>query len=371
MSRSIAYNPLNASTQDIMNVIRANASYQYQQYIPEVTKLMDQVAVGELILGYPAAANEYCYQLINQVATMALTYHTFRDPMRILKKRDLRLGETVEEVYVGMAKAVEFSTDKAADRELKRTLPDVRAAFHLANVDFLYRVTIENTQLARAFTTDTGMEELIGRIVDSIYRAIEYDEYLLFKYLIVKAFNSGEIYQRNITSGLGTDALHDAAIAFRAVSNQMLFLNTDFNAAGVHVNTPREDQVILMPAEFLAAFDVSVLAAAFNMDRAQFMGQLVIVDSFTAFDNERFSAIVDNTDAMEAVTDAELTAMAPVKAIIADKEFFQFYMYAYQTGFREKEVAAGQYWNYFYRYSATAGTSPFSNCVAICQVVGQ
>lgn len=365
MSRKIAFNTLNASTEDIMNVIRANASYEYQQYVPEVTQLVDKVKVGEIIMGYPAMANQYLNALINRVAAVILKSHTFRSPLRVLKKRDLRLGEVVEEVFVGMAKAREFSAEKAAARELKRTLPDVRAAFHLCNVDMQYAVTIQNRDLARAFTTDNGMEDLIARIVDSIYRGIEYDEYLIMKYLFIKGVNNGEIYQRPIAEGLGSDAMHDAAIAFRAISNQLLFINTDYNAAGVHVNTPREDQVIIMPAEFLAAFDVSVLAAAFNMDRAQFMGRLVIVDSFTTFDNERFSAIVDATDSMEEVTNEELAAMANVKAIICDQEYVQYYLYAYQTAFDEKYVAAGQYWNYFYRYSATAGTSPFSNAVAV------
>lgn len=365
MARKIAYSTLNASGQDIMNVIRANASYEYQQYIPEVNKLNDMVAVGERIMGYPAMANQFLNALINRIAAVIVNSHTFKNVFAPLKKRDLRLGETVEEVFVGMAKAREFSAEKAEARELKRTLPDVRAAFHLCNVDMQYAVTIQNRDLARAFLTDEGLDDLIARIVDSIYRGLEYDEYQIFKYLIIMGFNNGEIYQKTITSGLGADALHDAAIAFRATSNQMLFVNTEFNAAGVHTNTPREDQVILMDAEFAAAFDVSVLAAAFNMDKADFMGRLILIDSFQTFDNERFSAIVDATDAMEEVTDAELTAMAPVKAIIADKEYFQYYKYAYQTAFDEKYVAAGQYWNYFYRYSAIAGTSPFSNAVAI------
>ena len=369
MARKIAYTTLNASTQDIMNVIRANASYEYQQYIPEVGKLNDTVKVGELILGYPAMANQFLNALVNRIAAVIVKNHTFNNVFKPLKKRDLRLGETVEEVFVEMAKAREFSAEKAEARELKRTLPDVRAAFHLCNVDMQYAVTIQNRDLARAFLSDEGLEDLIARIVDSIYRGVEYDEYQIFKYLIIKGFNGGEIYNRNITSGLGADALHDAAIAFRAVSNQLLFINTDYNAAGVHTNTPREDQVIIMPAEFNAAFDVSVLSAAFNMSKAEFLGSLILVDSFTTFDNERFSAIVDATDAMEAVTDAELTGMANVKAIIADKEFFQYYLYGYQTAFDEKYVASGQYWNYFYRYSAIAGTSPFSNCVAVSQVV--
>lgn len=365
MGRKIAYSTLDATGIDMINVIRANAGYEYQSLVPVVTSITDLPKVGEIILGYPALANQFVNALVNRIAGEVVKSHTFANVFGPLKKRDLGLGETIEEAFVGMAKAREFSAEKAPARELARTLPDVRASFHVCNVDWQYAITVQRTDLAKAFVNEQGLENMVERIINSIYRGLEYDEYLLFKYLLIKGVNSGEIYQHTIQSGLGADATHDAAIAFRAVSNKLLFLNTQYNLAGVHNNTPREDQYIFMSADFLAQFDVNVLAAAFNMDKADFMGRLIIVDAFDTFDNDRFDIIRDTTGTMEEVNSTELTAMQGVKAIIADQEFFQYYRLGYQTQFDEQYVRSGQYWNYFYRHSAIASTSPFSNCVAI------
>ena len=46
MARRIANSTLNASTLDILNVIRQNASYDYQQAVPEVTSDVDIPKVG-------------------------------------------------------------------------------------------------------------------------------------------------------------------------------------------------------------------------------------------------------------------------------------------------------------------------------------
>ena len=49
MARRIANSTLNASTIDILNVIRQNASYDYQQNVPEVATVNDIPKVGEII----------------------------------------------------------------------------------------------------------------------------------------------------------------------------------------------------------------------------------------------------------------------------------------------------------------------------------
>ena len=121
------------------------------------------------------------------------------------------------------------------------------------------------------------------------------------------------------------------------------------------------DQYIFMDASFNAAYDVNVLAAAFNMDKAEFMGKLKLIDDFTTFDNERFDVIRANSDFMEEVTAAELALMADVKAVLVDREWFQVYDNLAQ--FDEKYVASGMYWNYFYHVWKTVSSSPFSNAV--------
>ena len=105
MSRRIANSTLNASTIDIMNVIRQNASYEYQQNVPKVAKASDIPRVGEVIYGTPAFANQFINALVNRIAIIRVQSATFNDPYSILKKGYIEFGETVEDIFVSIAKA--------------------------------------------------------------------------------------------------------------------------------------------------------------------------------------------------------------------------------------------------------------------------
>lgn len=357
MAKRIAVSTLNASTLDILNVIRQNASYEYQQLVPEVKTANDIPKVGEVLYGYPALANQFVNALINRIALVRVKSATFNNDYAELKKGYLEFGETVEEVFVNIAKAREFSVEKAEQREFKRTLPDVRTAFHTMNWRVQYPVTIQAEELRMAFLSINGVQDLIAKIVDSVYTAAEYDEYLLFKYLMIKAIAHGKMYPVYI----GTGDMKEAAINFRGISNDLTFLKTKYNVSGVHTSTPKADQYIFMDSMYNAKYDVDVLAGAFNMDKADFIGKLKLIDDWTTFDNDRFSVIVEASDMIEPITAEELALMTDVKAVICDGEWFQ--IYDNNNKFTEKYVASGDYWNYFYNVWKTVSFSPFSNAI--------
>ena len=358
MARRIANSTLNASTIDILNVIRQNASYDYQQNVPKVTTVNDIPKVGEIIYGTPAFANQFINALVNRIAIVRVQSATFNNPYSMLKKGYIEYGETVEDIFVSIAKAVDFNVEKAAGREFQRTIPDVRSAFHTMNWRVMYPVTIQDEDLRQAFLSIDGVQNLIAKIVDSVYTAAEYDEFLLFKYLLIKAISHGKMYPTVI--GNGTD-LSEAAVQFRGTSNLLPFMSSDYNEASVKTNTPKDRQVIFMDALFNAQFDVNVLASAFNMDKAAFMGRLFLIDNWTDFDNERFDIIRANSDGIEEVTADELALLANVKAVILDENWFQ--VYDNNNKFTEKYVSSGLYWNYFYHTWKTVSNSPFANAV--------
>lgn len=358
MPRRIANSTLNASTIDILNVIRQNASYDYQQNVPEVATANDIPKVGEVIYGTPAFANQFINALVNRIAIVRVQSANFNNPYSILKKGYIEYGETVEDIFVSIAKAVDFSAEKAAKREFQRTIPDVRSAFHTMNWRVMYPVTIQDEDLRQAFLSIDGVQNLIAKIVDAVYTAAEYDEFLLFKYLLIKAISHGKMLPTSI--GTGTD-LSEAAVQFRGTSNLLPFMGSEYNEAGVKTNTPKERQVIFMDAMFNAQFDVNVLAGAFNMEKADFMGRLFLIDNWTDFDNERFDIIRANSDGIEEVTADELALLANVKAVILDENWFQ--VYDNNNKFTEKYVASGLYWNYFYHTWKTVSSSPFANAV--------
>lgn len=358
MAKRIASSTLNATTLDILNVIRQNASCDYQQNVPVVDKASDIPKVGEVIYGTPAFSNQFINALVNRIAIVRVQSATFNNPYSILKKGYLEFGETVEDIFVSIAKAVDYTPEKASEREFKRTLPDIRSAFHTMNWRVMYPVTIQDEDLRQAFLSVDGVTDLIAKIVDSVYSAADYDEFLLFKYLLIKAISHGKMKPTAIEAD--TD-LTESAVAFRSASNILTFMSSEYNEAHVKTNTPKIRQIIFMDAKFNAQYDVNVLASAFNMDKADFMGRLFLIDNWTDFDNERFDIIRANSDGIEEITTEELALLNDVKAVLVDENWFQ--VYDNNNKFTEQYVASGLYWNYFYHVWKTVSSSPFANAI--------
>jgi hypothetical protein len=150
-------------------------------------------------------------------------------------------------------------------------------------------------------------------------------------------------------------------------------MKREYNEAGVRNNIEDGNLCIFLDSDFDAQFDVNVLASAFNMDKADFIGRRYLIDDFTTFDNERWEIIRQNTiiemkgettgdgGIIEPVTDEELALMQGVKAIMLDSDWFQ--VYDKKSIMKEKEVASGLYWNYFYHNWKILAHSPFANSV--------
>ena len=357
MPKRIANTQLNGRTIDILNVIRTNASYAYQNSVPEISDAQGIPRVGEVLYGNPTLANEFINALMNRIVMTVISSAQFNNMYRDFKKGYVEYGESIEEIFTGLITPLEFSPEKAAGREFKRFLPDVQSAFHVMNWRVLYPITIQREDLRRAFLSADGVERMITSILDQVYTSAEYDEFLLFKYMLIKAISTGKAYPVEFDSTKMTDA----AIAFRGMSNTLPFMKSEYNAAGVKTNTPLERQQIFMDAQFNASFSVDVLADAFNLDRANFLGRLRLIDDWTSFDNERFAIIRENSDQIEEVTETELALMANVKAVLVDENWFQ--VYDNENVMTETPVASGLYWNYFYHTWKTVSSSPFANIV--------
>ena len=366
MAHLIAQSKLNASTINILNVIRENASLEYQNKVPKVNNVDDIVKVGEIIYGTPSFQNIFVSALVNRIALVLVNSATFNNPYKILKKGQIDYGEIIEDVFVGIAQVVDYDPSKAESREFARTFPDVKSAFYKLNWRVMYPVTIEDQELYLALQSADGVQNLITKLINSIMVAYEYDEFLLFKYQLIKAIAHGKMYPVAVD---GSD-LKNYASSFKAYRNKTRFMKRDFNEAGVMNNTEDSNLCIFIDSDFDADFDVNVLASAFNMDKADFIGRRFLIDDWTTFDNERWEYIRENTisslkgdtsGVVETVTPEELALMADVHAVMIDDTWFQIYELVNMM--KEKEVASGLYWNYFYHNWKIIAHSPFANAI--------
>lgn len=373
MAHLVAQSKLNASTIDILNVIRENAPLEYQNAVPKVSNVDDIVKVGQIIAGTPGLQNQFVSALVNRIGLVMANSATFNNPYRALKKGVLEYGELVEDIFVGLAKVVEYDPSKAESREFARTFPDVKSAFYKVNWRVMYPLTIQDADLEMAFLSNGDVAGFITRLINAIIVSQEYDEFLLFKYLIIKGIAHGKVYPVAVD---GSD-LKNYAAEFKSYRNKTKFMKREYNEAGVRNNIEDRNLCIFIDSDFDAKFDVNVLASAFNMDKADFIGRRYLIDDFTTFDNERWEIIRENTiiemkgetaqtgGIIEPVTDEELALMQGVKAVMFDDTWFQ--VYDKKSIMKEKEVASGLYWNYFYHNWKILAHSPFANAIVFVE----
>lgn len=356
---------LDTNALNIVNAIRNNNSNFYKDYVPAITDVSELKAIGKIIMDVPALQNEFLSCLINRIGLVVITSKMFSNPWSMFKKGFLEYGETIEEIYVDLIRVFEFDAEKAETELFKRVAPDVRAAFHIMNYKKFYKVTIERQKLAKAFLSASGMGELITYIMDAIYTSAAYDEFLTMKYLIAKTILNCRMYPVEI------DAVSEANMksivsTVKGTSNLLEFPSRKYNPAGVFQHTAKEDQYILIDTQFDASMDVNVLASAFNMDKAQFMGNRVQIDGFGNLDNDRLAELFADDPNYEEITEDEMTALNAIPLAVVDNNFFM--IYDNLNEFREVENGQGLYWNYFFHQWKTFSTSPFSNAIVYVPV---
>ena len=350
---------LTNSSVDILNVIRENATQNYRDYVPKATPDADSIRqIGAIIMDYPSLQNEFLSSLVNRIGRVLITSKMYDNPWAFFKKGMLEFGESVEEIFVNIAKPFQFDPAVAESNVFKREIPDVRAAFHIMNYQKYYKATISNDQLRQAFLSWRGITDLIAKIVDAMYTGANYDEFITMKYMLARHILDGHMYPVQIPT-VSAENMNTIVSQIKGVSNKFTFLSDKYNLAGVSTYTDKSDQYMLINSEFDATMDVEVLASAFNMNKAEFAGRRVLVDSFGDLDVARLNILFQGDPTYEEIGSDELEALDKIPAVIVDRDWFM--IFDNFNNFTEQYNGEGLYWNYWYHVWKTFSVSPFAN----------
>lgn len=352
---------LNSTSADILNAIRNSATANYRDYVPSANQTAESVrAIGTVIMQFPALQNEFLSALVNRIGRVMITSKMYTNPWNIFKQGTLDFGETIEEVFVNLAKPFEYDPAVAENKIFAREKPDVRAAFHVLNYQKFYKTTVEHEELRQAFLSWDGITDLISKIINAMYTAANYDEFQTMKYMLARHILNGEVYPTQIPT-ISEQNMKSIISRIKGVSNNFEFMTSNYNLAGVSNFSLKENQYIIVNSNFDATMDVEVLASAFNMDKADFMGHRVLVDSFGNLDNNRLNLLFANDENYTPLTTEENAALDEIPAVIVDEKWFMIFDNLYN--FTEKFNGEGLYWNYWYHVWKTFSISPFANAV--------
>lgn len=206
---------------------------------------------------------------------------------------------------------------------MKREVPDVRAVFHTLNYTKFYKSTIQDVDIRKAFTNASGVERLIAQVIGSMYKAAEYDLYQAVRYLIAINIYDGKVTGISVPAPTSEANLKSIVEEARAIRSELEFPSRSYNLFHVLNETPIDRLRIFMSTRLNAKADVQVLASAFNMDKAEFLGKKVILPPWSSLDVARLDQLFYGETGYHSFTANELTELDKVVAFIVDEEWFQ------------------------------------------------
>lgn len=328
--------------------------------IPDDTRSLH--AIGKSVMAYQARQNAFVSALVNRVAFTIVTSKRWQDPWAIFNQGTMELGETVEEIFVNVAKPHSYDPAVAEKEIFKRETPDVRAAFHTMNYQKFYKVSVSEDQLRAAFVSWSGLTDLVNYIVESLYNGMALDEWLVKKYAVSRALLNGDFYAV-VHADIATTP-SDAIKKYRQTTNDLLLYKTKFNRAGVRTFTKIEDQIIIVPNDVEAELGVDVLANAFNLNQVDYIGNRLPIDKFEfdPEDIERLALIFEGDPDYAPFTDAEIAKLQKVSAIKIDRKWMM--NFDILDTLRQDQNGQGLYNLWWLHVWRTFSTSPFANAVA-------
>ena len=353
---------------DVINAVKNSASSYYKDYVPYVTSDSDSLrGIGAIIMNNPALENEFLSTLVNRIAFARIASRLYTNPLATLKKGVIDVGETVEDIFVNIAKVYQYgeiagSGADTATNLFKRYEPDVRTAFYIMNSQLTYPVTVNRAMLKSAFKSWSGMDELISGIIQSVYTAAAYDEFNITKYLIGQHILNGKLaYYR--FDDTGADKYKLCATQMRKVSNDFQFMSTDYNIAGVTTFTESDKKVILINTDYDANIDTNVLASAFQLPYADYLNRRILIDGLGKLDIARLNKAFANDPTYKEPSADDMAFLDKVAGVIVDEDFVQIYDNVFEM--RDMPVANTLDHNYFLHMWQTYAVSPFANAVAV------
>lgn len=259
---------------DFTNAVWYGASSDYQTRIPQATK--DNILlVGNAILEYEPAKNEFVNSLINKIGKTIVSSKMANNRLGFMRGEDLGFGDTIEDIFVEMARSSAYN--RSATNPFEITKPQVKVLYHRIDRELQYYVTIYDNDLKRAFTSPDGMDKLVSAIVNSLYSGKEHDDYIFTKQL----FGSYKKYfEVNVTAPSSDTTSKSLVKAIKKYSQDMTFTSNKFNGQGVDTFTELGNQILLLHKDTKINIDAEYLAGIFNLSKAEMETRIVVLDDF-------------------------------------------------------------------------------------------
>jgi hypothetical protein len=259
----------------ILNMIRNEASPEYQRRMPSATQMnMDRQMAT--LMSSTQLKNEFYAALVNRIGGTYVNTWRWNNPLSVFQRASQAFGDTWQEIAVGMPLAQVYDPDAeylGADNFRKWKI-DVDSLYHRLDFAHFYPATTDDKTLQRAFTSETGLASLTSQILTSCYNAVEVDLFEAMCHQFVEYAKLGgywRVHMNNDLNNMGsseTDA-RDMLRQIRAWADTLRFVSTRYNARHMPTFARSDELVLFCSPEVKSALDVQGLATVFQRTDAE------------------------------------------------------------------------------------------------------
>lgn len=378
-------------TSVLLDSIWATSSNAYQTTVP-LTTAVGIKDVGEAVLNAPSnIKNEFMSNLYNKIGLTLIDYPVVDNHLSFLRKGVLEYGQTIEDIYVGLANSVPYVTgmndvDVAAGKypdQFKVHKVPHRSAFYHTILSRQYAVTRHLTDLKKAFFNGATLDEFTAGIMNAITSRENYDDYRMTVALmarqieeaqkvtkyhgaihLITLFNAGKEEAEQVTAETAfsnRDFLQFFSNQLKKWSKRLKYLRSDLNIAGVENNLPSGRQRIMMLEDITTDFETQLLAWAYNSGNLD-IGGIDGIDSWYSIGATKDAATITPDDITVRSTFSTAEGDATMcAAVIYDPEMLK--IYTKERVSSQSENAAGNYWNLFDSVEDINAASPYRNFI--------
>lgn len=259
----------------ILNMIRNEASPEYQRRMPSATQMnMDRQMAT--LMSSTQLKNEFYSALVNRIGGTYVNTWRWNNPLSVFQRASQAYGDTWQEIAVGMPLAQVYDPDAeylGADN-FRKWKVDVDSLYHRLDFTHFYPATTEDKTLQRAFTSETGLASLTSQILTSCYNAAEIDLFEAMCHQFVEYAKLGGYWRVHMEHDLNdmgsteTDA-RDMLRQIRAWADTLKFVSTRYNARHMPTFARPDELVLFCSPEVKSALDVQGLATVFQRTDAE------------------------------------------------------------------------------------------------------
>ena len=267
-------------TWDILNAFRVQQHNAYQSRIPIATQ--DNLKeVNKAIASYYPERNAILQSVVNKIGLQKWNELTWNNPFAEFKKGTVRYGESVEEVQLGLIRAVSYEINReSGEREIfGRKYIEESASYHKHNRADKYPITIDDMggEIDRAFNSEFGVSNYISNVFSAQRNSAEWDEFQIMCNLINDYDENDGFWKVNVDGVTDKASAQGLLEAVQAATSNLRFFDRRFNAAKMNTFAALEDMVFITTSTVAAKINVQAYADLFNMSRAEVQARMIVI----------------------------------------------------------------------------------------------